>query len=213
MRVKAIMIRYKDLTCINLCDTLDKAMEIIDTNKLLSLPVVDGKKFVGVLSKQYAYEYFFKEWTKDKKEFLSMPVSMLMKDKIQTVTEDMRIEEVASLFIHTKVRFIPVTDSEENLLGIITQQAVFKQYQKMFGHKHNTLTIYTYDYRGVVAKIMETIAKMGGDVRNMMVFHTETMDLVEIFLRIDCKDFDRVIKALNKQKFDIRDIKYAEKID
>jgi acetoin utilization protein AcuB len=133
-----------------------------------------------------------------------------MKDKIETVTEDMRIEEVASLFITSKVRFIPITNLAGDLVGIVTQQAVFKQYQKMFGHKHNSLVIYTYDYRGVAAKIMETIAKAGGDIRNMMMFHTEVMDLVEIFMRIDSKDFDKVLKALEKQKFDVRDVKYAE---
>lgn len=211
MRVKAIMIPFKNLTCINVNNTLEQAMEVIDVNNLLSLPVVDGKRFIGVLSKQYTYEYYFKEWTLGKEEFLKNPVSMLMKDKIETVPENMRVEEVAALFIHTKVRFIPITDNLGNLLGIVTQQAVFKQYQKMFGHKHNSFVIYTYDYRGVVAKIMETIAKAGGDVRNMLVFHTEIMDLVEIFLRIDCKDFDKVLKALDKQKFDVRDVKYAHK--
>lgn len=212
MRVKAIMIPFKELTCIHLNDNLEKAMEVINTNNLLSLPVVDGKKFIGVLSKQYTYEYFFKEYSKSKEEFLQNPVSLLMKSKIETVTEDMRIEEVAALFITSKVRFIPITNGAGDLVGIVTQQAVFKQYQKMFGHKHNSLVIYTYDYRGVVAKIMETIAKSGGDIRNMMVFHTEVMDLVEIFMRIDSKDFHKVIKALEKQKFDVRDVKFAENV-
>lgn len=211
MRVKAIMIPFKELTCINLNDNLEKAMEVIDSNNLLSLPVVDGKKFIGVLSKQYTYEYFFKEYSKSKEEFLQNPVSLLMKSKIETVTEDMRIEEVAALFITAKVRFIPIVNQTGDLVGIVTQQAVFKQYQKMFGHKHNSLVIYTYDYRGVAAKIMETVSKAGGDIRNLMMFHTEVMELVEIFMRIDTKDFDKVLKALEKQKFDVRDVKYAEK--
>lgn len=49
MRVKAIMIPFHNLTCIKLTDTLERAMEVIDANNLLSLPVVDGKKFIGVL--------------------------------------------------------------------------------------------------------------------------------------------------------------------
>jgi acetoin utilization protein AcuB len=60
---------------------------------------------------------------------------------------------------------------------------------------------------------METIAKAGGDIRNMMVFHTDVMDLVEIFMRIDSKDFSKVIKTLEKQKFDVRDVKFAEAIE
>ncbi|MFA9376938.1 MAG: CBS domain-containing protein [Lachnotalea sp.] len=213
MRVKAIMIPFSKLTCINLNENLDKAMEVIDSNNLLSLPVVEGKKFIGVLSKQYTYEYFFKEYDKSKEEFLKNPVSLLMKSKIETVKEDMRIEDVAILFITSKVRFVPITNQVGELIGIVTQQAVFKQYQKMFGHKHNSIVIYTYDYKGVGAKIMDTISKAGGDIRNMMMFHTDVMDLVEIFFRIDTKDFDRVLKALEKQKFDVRDVKYAEKLN
>ncbi|OYP56144.1 acetoin utilization protein AcuB [Lachnotalea glycerini] len=213
MRVKAIMIPFKELTCINLKDTLERAMKIIDENNLLSLPVVDGKQFIGVLSKQYTYEYYFKNSSENKEEFLKNSVSLLMKDKMETVSEDMRIEDVAALFITSKVRFIPITNHLGELIGIVTQQAVFKQYQKMFGHKHNSFVIYTYDYRGAGARIMETIAKAGGDIRNMMAFHTDVMDLVEIFFRIDSKDFNKVLKALEKQKFDIRDVKYAENID
>ena len=70
--------------------------------------------------------------------------------------------------------------------------------------------VYTYDYKGVIAKITETIAKAGGDIRNMMMFHTDVMDLVELFMRIDAPDFDKVVKALKKQNFDIRDIKPVE---
>ena len=71
--------------------------------------------------------------------------------------------------------------------------------------------VYTYDSRGTMAKLCETIAKAGGDIRNMLVMHTDVMNLVEIFLRIDAEDFDRVVKALDKQKFDVRDISFAEK--
>ena len=58
-----------------------------------------------------------------------------------------------------KVRFIPITNEQNKLLGIVTQQAVFKEYQKIFGNKHNSMAIYTYDIRGVLGKICELIAK------------------------------------------------------
>lgn len=206
MRVKAIMIPFENLTCIDLHDSLKNAMDVIDQHQMLSLPVVDGTKFIGVLSKQHTYEYFFKEYQGTKEEFLSQPVIQLMKSKIRTIRENVRIEVAAAEFILSKVRFIPVTDENEMLLGIVTQQAVFKQYQKMFGNKHNSMVIYTYDYKGAIAKITETIAKAGGNIRNLMMFNTDVMDLVEIFLRVDAENFEKVIKALRKQSFDVRDI-------
>ena len=209
MRVKTIMLPIEQTTCIELTDTVGDAIRIINEQGLLSLPVVDGQKFIGVLSKQYVYEEFFNGESK-KEEFLQKQVKEFMKDKIETISQEMRIEEAAAKFITSKVRFIPITDEKERLVGIVTQQAVFKQYHKLFGHRHNSLVIYSYDGRGTLAKICETIAKAGGDIRNMMLMHTDVMNLVEIFLRIDAKDFDKVVHALEKQGFDIRDVKYGD---
>lgn len=209
MRVKAIMLPYEQLSCIRMSDTVQEAIDCINCHQLLSLPVVEVREFAGVLSKQYVFERFFEEGDCGKEAFLKKEVREFIRTKIETISPEMRIEEAAALFITSKVRFIPITDEQNQLLGIVTQQAVFKQYQKVFGQAYNSLVIYSYDSRGMLAKICETIAKAGGDIRNMMVAHTDVMNLVEIFLRIDAKDFDKVLKALDKQKFDVRDIHFA----
>ena len=61
-----------------------------------------------------------------------------------------------------------------------------------------------------MAKLTDTIAKAGGNICNLLVIPTDVMDLVEIFLRIDAEDFDKVVKALKKQGFDLRNIEYAQ---
>ena len=48
-----------------------------------------------------------------------------MKTRIETIGENTRIEEAAAMFITSKVRFIPITNEQNKLLGIVTQQAVF----------------------------------------------------------------------------------------
>ena len=60
MRVKAIMMPFSKLACISVENTVEEAMKIIDEQGLLSLPVVDGQQFVGVLSKQFLFEEFFR---------------------------------------------------------------------------------------------------------------------------------------------------------
>lgn len=209
MRVKTIMLPFERLSCIEVTDTIETAIGIINEQELLSLPVVEGEKFVGVLSKQFVFEEYFHCQGCGKEEFLQKKVQDFMKTTIDTISEDMRIEEAAAKFIDSKVRFIPITDEHNKLLGIVTQQAVFKRYQKMFGQKHNSLVIYNYDGRGTLGKMCETIAKAGGDIRNMMVVHTDVMNLLEVFFRIDAEDFERVVKALEKQGFDVRDVIYA----
>ncbi len=210
MKVKTIMLPFEKISCIKVTDTVETAIKVINEHELLSLPVVDGQKFVGVLSKQFVFEEFFRLEDLSREEFLSKAVQEFMRTTIETISEDMRIEEAAAKFITSKVRFIPITDRQDQLLGIVTQQAVFKRYQALFGHEYNSLVIYSYDSRGVLAKICETIARAGGDIRNMLVSHTDVMNLVEIFLRIDAEDFEKVVKALTRQKFDVRDITFEE---
>ena len=210
MRVKAIMMPYYKLACISLDNTVEEAMKIIDEQGLLSLPVGKGREFIGVLSKQYLFEEYFKNYTGTRESFMQRPVKDFMKAKIDTIGENTRIEEAAAMFITSKVRFIPITNERNILLGIVTQQAVFKEYQKIFGNKHNSMAIYTYDIRGVLGKICELIAKEGGDICNMMVIPTDVMDLAEIFLRVEAPDFERVVRALERHGYDVRDVKYND---
>lgn len=204
MKVKAIMKPFVDLKCISVDNTIEEALGIIDEYKLLSMPVVDKKKFVGALSKQHIYETFFKEYAGTREEFVSQRVQEMMRTKLVPISEDMPIEEAAIMFIHSKFRFIPVVDKKEELVGIVTQQAIFKEYQKLFGEDYNTLTIYSYDYKGTLAKIAETIAKNDGNIKNIVIINTETMGLQEIFVRVETEHFDDVVKALMKKGFDVR---------
>ena len=73
------------------------------------------------------------------------------------------------------------------MLGIVTQQAIFKEYQKIFGEGYHPLTVYTYNARGVLASISEIIAKDKGNIRNIVLRDTDVMGLQEVNIRIWCR--------------------------
>ena len=205
MLVKAIMIPFNQLQCLSVDNTLEEALNIIEENRLLSLPVVDGKQFVGVLSKEYMYEEYFKNYEAlSKIDFLSKKVKDLVKSKIMTITQEYPIEDAAAIFITSKYRFIPITDDKNNLVGIVTHQSIFKQYQKIFGDRVNVLTIYTSNFKGTIAKMTDTIAKAGGNIKNIVQIDTNVMNLQEIYLSIECDDFDKVVMALKKSGYNVR---------
>lgn len=204
MKVKAIMKPYVDLKCISVDNTIGEALAIIDEHNLLSMPVVDQKKFAGALSKQHIFETFFREFNGTKEEFVALPVREMMRTRLTPIDENTPIEEAATMFISTKFRFIPVVNHKEELIGIVTQQAIFKEYQKLYGEDYNTMTIYSYDYKGTLARITDTIAKYDGNIKNIVIINTETMGLQEIFVRIDSEHFESVVKGLIKKGFDVR---------
>lgn len=205
MLVKAIMIPFNQLQCLSVENTIEEALNITEENRLLSLPVVDGKKFIGILSKENIYEEYFKNYEAlSKVDFLNKKVRDLVKSKIMTINQDVPIEDAAAIFITSKYRFIPIVDDNDDMIGIITHQSIFKQYQKIFGERVNVLTVYTSNFKGVMAKMTDTIAKAGGNIKNIVQIDTNVMNLQEIYLSVECEDFEKVVMALKKNGFNVR---------
>lgn len=205
MNVKAIMIPFEELNCLSMDNTVQEALEMIDKNKLLSLPVIEGRKFAGVLSKQFIFETYFRNDDVSKEKFCQKKVREFIQTKVPTIGIDLPIEQAAAIFITSKIRFIPITSKDNELLGIVTHQAIFKEYQKIFGQDYQTVRIYTHDGKGTLARITDVISKSGGNIKNTVQIDTEVMGLQEVFLRVDCNDFGRVVRSLKKNGFDVRE--------
>ena len=70
MLIRSLLTPVNKLTTLGLNDTVKSAIDIIEENGFLSLPVTDDDKFIGFLSKQYVYEKFFESGEKDFEAFL-----------------------------------------------------------------------------------------------------------------------------------------------
>ncbi|GMQ63198.1 CBS domain-containing protein [Vallitalea maricola] len=207
MNIGTIIKKAEELNTISTDDTLGKGLKIIEENDLLSLPVVEGKKFIGILSRQYVYETYFKEDGGDKKEFLERKVKEFMKTKVPSVNDlKMLVEEAAAMFFaNNKLRFIPVVNEDEELLGIITKKAILERFRFIYGMNEPRLVIYIYDFKGKLAKITDIIAKAGGNIRNIVQADTEVLGLQEITLRVKANDIRKVVKSLNSHGFEVRE--------
>ena len=204
MKIKAILIPKAKLHTISLNATVKEALDIIDRNNMLSLPVMDGECFVGALSKQFIYESYFKLTDCTRDEFLDKKVTEFMSYKLPVAKESDPIDKAAEMFIQSKFRFIPVVNGHEDFVGIVTQQAVFKEYQKLFGSGYNSMTICFYDYQGSLARIAKIINKAGADIKNSVIMNTDTMGLHELFVRVECEDFEKLKLTLESEGYDVR---------
>ena len=204
MKIKAILIPKAKLHTISLNATVKEALDIIDRNNMLSLPVMDGECFVGALSKQFIYENYFKLTDCTRDEFLDKKVTEFMSYKLPVAKESDPIDKAAEMFIQSKFRFIQVVNGHEDFVGIVTQQAVFKEYQKLFGSGYNSMTICFYDYQGSLARIAKIINKAGADIKNSVIMNTDTMGLHELFVRVECEDFEKLKLTLESEGYDVR---------
>lgn len=205
MMIKNILIPFRELTTISMNDTAGDTLDIIDSKALLSLPVVDGKKFVGIISKRYILQEYFKSG-EDKETFLKRPISGFMKTKIPHLSPKGLIEEAVNLLCEHNVQFIPVINENGEFEGIVSHKAVFRTLRNSLGMGYTRLVVTTYDIKGQLAKLSEIISKEKGNIVSILQLDPEVMGLKEIILRVDVENPQKLVKLLNEGGFTVRQV-------
>lgn len=205
MRVRSIVTPANQLITLSPKDTAKQAFKLFEDNGILSLPVVDGKVFVGLLSKQFVYDCFFKEDGNDLETYLQKPVIHFIRESVETITEDWFIEEAANLFVQNKMRFIPVIGDQNDFIGIVTQKSLFKLLTRIYGLEDSKIVIVSDDFKGTLAKITETIYKNGGNITNIAHIDAEVMGLKEISIRIKADAVEKIVEKLEEKGYKVRE--------
>ena len=203
MLVKNIMIPIEKLTVVDLGATIEETINLIDTNQLLSLPVVTGKKFVGVISKKYIFEEYFKN-PEEKEVFLKRPISELMKTKIASVKERDLVEVPGQILANHNLQFVSVENGKGEFIGIVTHKAIFRTFNKILGVGHTRIEVTTRDVKGRLATLTDIITKQGANIISIAEIDLEVMNLREIILRVDTKNIKALVQALNEGGFTVR---------
>ncbi|NMA84022.1 MAG: CBS domain-containing protein [Epulopiscium sp.] len=213
MRVKHILLPLKKLITISADDTLGHALQLIEDNGYLSLPVLEGEELLGVLSKQFIFERFFYGEESDRDIYLQRSVRELMVTKLPVIKENALIEQAAEKFFLQKLRFLPVVNEEGKFIGIVTQKEIFKKFVKIFGLRDIRIVVGTFDFKGRLAKLTEVISKSGGNIGSIIQMDTEVMGIQEVVLRIKMEKPDQLPKLLRRLQdngFLVRDVETEE---
>ncbi len=206
MLVRSIVTPANELLTVSTQDLAKQAFELIEKNGFLSIPVVDDKKFVGFLSKQYIYDKFFESKQPSLDSFLERPVSEFISEQVDSVNEDLSVEEAADLFFNNKIRFIPVADSYGNFVGIVTQKSLFRIITKIYGLREPKIVILMDDFKGMLAKLADIISKHGANIVNIAHIDTEVMGLQEVSIRVECDDLDKLVEKLKANGYKVKDV-------
>jgi acetoin utilization protein AcuB len=206
MLIKPIILPASKLTVLSPEDTAQKAIQIIEDNGFLSLPVVEGKKFVGLLSKQFIYDEFFKSGETDYNKFFQKTVAEFIITPPEVVKDSTPVEEAAEMFFESKIRFLPVVDNNNDFIGILTQKALFDIITRVFGLHDAKIVILSSDFTGVIAKISEIIYKFGANITNIVQMDTGLMEVKEISIRVECDNLDKLVEKLKNNGIKVREV-------
>jgi CBS domain-containing protein len=126
--VKEIM--TKDVYCVQENQKLTEVLELFRKHKIRHLPVLNGKKISGIISRTDINRLTFGALFENQEgadeavlEILSIPQVMTSKPRV--VQQDETIKSVAEIFASEEFHALPVVDNEE-LKGIVTTTDIIR---------------------------------------------------------------------------------------
>lgn len=207
MFVKSIMIpKYKCVTALQ-DESLKSILSKLDENEIDGVPVLDGDKYAGVVTRNIIYQGFFNADV-TKEEYLEKTVA---KEKVTLEDQFFHGSEMLETTL-VKLKDIPllaVVDENGKFQGAVTRSDVLDQFQSAFGvHREGVRIAFTsVETEGRIARLADIAHQFHEHIISLVTFD-ETDKLVRrIVMKIEKKDnIDKFVKKLEDSGFRILDI-------
>jgi CBS domain-containing protein len=118
---------------VQLDDTLKKADDIIKEEKVRFLPVLDGKKFLGLITERKLLEYACRKIYDPESDagFNSIgDYEHIMEEVSHVIYKEDTIFKAVELFSKYKIDSLPVVDWDYNLEGMLTTHDILLYFRK-----------------------------------------------------------------------------------
>ena len=190
---------------------LSDAINLLKKHKIRRLPVMKKGKLVGIIS-----DRDLKEASPSKATSLdiwelhylmsNIIVKTIMKKNVVTVTPDTTLERAAILMYDNKIGGLPVLDSDKKLVGILTEQDVFKALINISGARFaaNRISIILKDTPGSIKDMMDVMRKYKFKYNSILTTHEGVKDgFREVLIRFqaDKSEVEKILKDL-KSNYD-----------
>ncbi|WP_243354667.1 CBS domain-containing protein [Bacillus litorisediminis] len=211
MFVKSIMLPKHKCFTVSKDESLQVALKRLEEHGVDGLPVLDGNKYVGIITRYSIYSNFFTS-NLDKKVFLSETTAE------QVASHQEQYLEGNEIFEHTLLALkdfplLAVVDHDKNFLGIVTRFDVLEQFQSAFGMKRKGVRIAftSVETEGRIARLSEIARQFHESIISLVTFD-ETDKLVRrIVMKIEKKDnINKFIQKLEDSGFRVLDINEDE---
>jgi len=127
--MKVVDIMTRDPLTVTPTETIGQADELMNTNKIRQLPVVQGKDLVGIVTDRDIRSFLsgsLLEGVEAREEALNTKIREIMTTEPMTLSPDDDLQEAVEIMIDEKIGGIPVVDEAEGLVGIVTYVDVLR---------------------------------------------------------------------------------------
>jgi acetoin utilization protein AcuB len=195
---------------------IDKALELMHSEKVRRLPVLDKHgQLVGIVSELDLLKASPSPATSlsiYELPYLLSKIKMrdIMTRDVVTATEDMPLEEAALIMAENKIGGLPVMRGDK-LVGIITETDLFKIFLEMLGAREEgvRLSMLVPEEKGMLAKIAGKVAEMGGNFVAQGSIMGEDPTNRQLTIKVTDVSEEQIVSAMEELGLKILDARYC----
>jgi acetoin utilization protein AcuB len=115
-------------------DNLEQVLALLTPYRFRHVPVVDGRRVVGILSQRDLLQFTNQgrnsaaDRTRAARALEQTFVRDVMSQKVITIAADAPLSKAARLMLEHRVGALPVVDGEDQLVGIVSESDLLKQF-------------------------------------------------------------------------------------
>jgi acetoin utilization protein AcuB len=200
---------HKDLVTVTKDERMTVAKKILKEKNIRHLPVVDGKKLIGLVtnmdirkaeaSPATSLEIRELHYLLDK-----LTVGEIMTRNVITISPDISVEEAAILIHDNKIGCLPVVE-DGNLVGILTENDVMEILIEVLGMKEkgSRLEVQVDDKPGALADITRIIKESNVNITSVVTDISDQPGKRVLIFKLKTFYFEPIKKALEGAGFPV----------
>lgn len=193
-------------------DMISKAIDLMSSHGLHRLPVVDNGKLVGLLTegmiskkgatKATSLSIFELNYLLSK-----INVKTIMEKNVHTIKEGQPLEDAAMSMLEHNIGCLPVVDDQYRLVGIMTQNDLFRSFLDLLGYTDagSRISVEVEDGLGVLEKVTSIFSEQVCNILHIAVYDKET-GRKQLIIRIDTIQTEALEKALEESGYQVLEI-------
>lgn len=175
----------------------EKLLSLMEEHKCAHLPIVDDKNYLGIVSEDEIYEM----------DESTEAIENLGRKLIRPfVNENGHIYEVISLVNDFRITTIPVLNSEEEYLGVISIQDLALNFAKITNVNEPggilILEVNNKDYS--LAQAAQIVESDNAKILSSYIYGNSNSSKLDLVLKINEKDLSSIISAFSRYKYIIK---------
>ncbi|MEG0330153.1 MAG: CBS and ACT domain-containing protein [Longicatena sp.] len=202
----------KNPVCIDINSKISDVVDIMSERELHRIPVVNGKKLVGLVTEGmiskngatkatslsiYELNYLLSKTSVD---------AIMIRDVI-SIQEDRFLEDAALLMFKHDIGCLPVVNNENEVVGILTSNDVLSSFLDILGYRESgsRVCVSVKDELGTIGDLSQIFVKNNCNITHLGVY-SQHNGCADIIIHIDTFQTDALEKDLEAHDYKVLSI-------